>query len=309
MKVLVAIDNRPSAQATLDALVKMSWYEGTDIVLVTVLPSHSESEATAYYEDLENVALEVRNLLRHCNVSFFARHGDPKDVIMDLAQQVGADLILMGSNCKNSMERTIIGSVSQAILNSSQCPVLIAKTPCCYAQTEEPSFKNILLPIDNSVFSVAAVRWLANFRWKADTKLVVLAAVEDDTDRDQVHNSLNNRARELAKYFNNGNILTEIVRGEPQQVIIDVAHRYHSDLIVMGSHGHTGFKKLILGSVSQAVSHRAPCAVAIVRGLAQSDRTMKRTGAFDKVKVLKNYGYDNGVGSYTSSMHSMPGGF
>lgn len=309
MKVLVAIDNRPSAQATLDALVKMNWYEGTEIILLTVFPSNSEVDEAAYYEELENVAVEVRNHLRHCKVSFLARHGDPQEVIIDFAQQVHANLIMVGSNCKNSLERIIIGSVSQAILNSAQCPVIVAKTPCSFAHAEEPVFKNVLLPIDNSVFSVAAVRWLTNFRWTADTKLVVLAVVEQDTDLDQVHNSLNNRAGELARYFRSGNILTEIVRGEPQQTIIDVAHRYHSDLIVMGSHGHTGFKKLILGSVSQAVSHQAPCAVAIVRGLARSDQTMKRTGAFDKKRVLKSSGHGNGFGSSTSSVHLMPGGF
>lgn len=308
MKVLVAIDNRPSAQATLDALVKMHWRQDTEIILVTVFPPGLEIEEAAYYEEMEGLALELRNLLRHCKVSFFARHGDPKVVIMELAQQSHVNLIVVGSNCKNSLERLLIGSVSQAILNSAPCPVIVAKAPCCMAQQEEPAFKNILLPIDNSVFSVAAVRWLANFHWASDTKLIVLAVVENDTDLEQVHTSLNNRANELAKYFKSGNILTEIAIGEPQQTIIDVAKSYYVDMIVMGSHGHTGFKKLILGSVSQAVSQEAPCAVAIVRGVAGSDKTLKRTGAFDKMKVLSNSDF-GGFGSSSSSVHSMPAGF
>ncbi len=305
MKVLVAIDNRPSAQATIDALVKMHWRQGTEIILVTVFPPGLEFEEAAYFEEMEGLALELRSLLHHCKISFFARHGDPKAVIMELAQQSHVNLIIVGSNCKNSLERLLIGSVSQAILNSAPCPVIVAKTPCCIAQQEAPAFKNILLPIDNSVFSVAAVRWLANFHWAADTKLIVLAVVENDTDLEQVHNSLNNRANELAKYFKSGNILTEIAIGEPQQTIIDIAKSYYADLIVMGSHGHTGFKKLILGSVSQAVSQEAPCAVAIVRGVAGSDKTLKRTGAFDKMKVINR----NEFSSSVSSVHSMPGGF
>ncbi len=309
MKVLVAIDNRPSAQATIDALVKMHWHHGTEIILVTVFPPSLELEEAAYYEEMEGVALELRSLLRHCKISFFARHGDPKVVIMELAQQSHVNLIVVGSNCKNSLERLLIGSVSQAILNSAPCPVIVAKAPCCRAQEREPAFKNILLPIDNSVFSVAAVRWLANFHWAADTRLIVLAAVQDDTDREQVHNSLTNRANELANYFKSGNILTEIARGEPQQAIIEVAKRCYADLIVMGSHGHTGFKRLILGSVSQAVSQEAPCAVAIIRGIAGSDKTLKRTGAFDKFKVLSSSDFGSGFGSSTSSVHSMPGGF
>ncbi|MDP3506347.1 MAG: universal stress protein [Candidatus Melainabacteria bacterium] len=326
MKVLVAIDNKPSSQATIDALVKMNWYEGTEIALVTVFPSSLElentvifkndqrqkTEKTIYHEEMEDLACELRNLLKHCTVSFFARHGDPKTVIMELAKQSNADLVVLGSNCKSTLERLLIGSVSQEVLNTAPCPVIVAKAPCSFAQDESPSFKNILLPIDNSVFSVAAVRWLSNFRWPNDTKLIVLAVVEEATDLEQVHHSLNNRAQELSKHFRSGNILTEIVRGEPQQTIIEVAKSYSTDLIVMGSHGHAGFKKLILGSVSQSVAHNAPCAVAIVRGIAGSDKSFKHTGAFDKVASageLSFAGSNSGSGSSVSSVHSMPAGF
>src|SRR5271154_7187957 len=106
MKVLVAIDNRPSSQATLDVLVKMHWSEGTEIELVTVVPPATgdegvEEESDAVIDEMESLAMELRNSLRQGEILFFARHGDPKSVILELADRTRADLIVVGSNCKS----------------------------------------------------------------------------------------------------------------------------------------------------------------------------------------------------------------
>ena len=319
MRVLVAIDNQPSSRATVDALVKMHWYEGTEIALVTVLAQNEEAagpgeEPSAHYEEMENLAVELRNRLKQCNVPFFARHGDPKTVITDLAEHSGADLVVVGSNCQSTLERLLLGSVSQSIINSAPCPVIVAKTPCFFAQENVPAFQNILFPVDDSIFSEASAHWLGNFRWSMNTNLTLLAVVEMDTDFDQVQLSLDNRARALSRYFNPDKIFTKIVKGQPEQSILDAAKKGHADLIVMGSHGHAGFKKLILGSVSQAVSHAAPCAVAIVRGLAGEDRSLKRTATFEKIKIAPRNDTameagNGGLYNNMSSVHSMPGGF
>jgi nucleotide-binding universal stress UspA family protein len=53
--------------------------------------------------------------------------------------------------------------------------------------------------------------------------------------------------------------------GDARQVILDHAERWAADLIVVGSHRRTGIKGLLMGSVSEAVSHYAHCSVQIVR--------------------------------------------
>ena len=52
--------------------------------------------------------------------------------------------------------------------------------------------------------------------------------------------------------------------GDPRQTIVDCATEWPADLIVMGSHGKTGFERM-LGSVSDSVARHAPCSVEIVR--------------------------------------------
>jgi nucleotide-binding universal stress UspA family protein len=313
MKVLVAIDNRPSSQATIDALVKMHWYEGTEIAIVTVLDSDADpASANSTIEEMENVAVELRNALRDCEVSFFARTGSPETAILQVAEQIGAELIVVGSNCKSTLEKLILGSVCQRIVNNAGCPVIVAKTPCCLAREASPGFRNILVPVDNSVFSDVAVQWLANFQWAPETRFIVAAVVEGDTDIEQVKQNLTARGTGLAQLLNTDNVTIDIVGGKPSQSIINLSKKYYADLIVMGSHGHTRLKELILGSVSHEVSHAAPCAVAIVRSLHQNDESAHRSGAFPKLKpVVQPVAVQSFRRSDDSdlSVHTMPGGF
>jgi nucleotide-binding universal stress UspA family protein len=56
-----------------------------------------------------------------------------------------------------------------------------------------------------------------------------------------------------------------IVHGVPFQVIIETAHTAHIDLIIMGTHGRTGLRHVLLGSVAERVVRLAPCPVLVVR--------------------------------------------
>jgi len=64
---------------------------------------------------------------------------------------------------------------------------------------------------------------------------------------------------------------TAVHYGEPRSVIVDQAEEWSADLIVVGSHGYTWVKRLLLGSVAQAVVLRAPCSVEVVRKKRQKD--------------------------------------
>jgi len=73
----------------------------------------------------------------------------------------------------------------------------------------------------------------------------------------------------LAKFRAHGNqllpVTTAIIGDAPKEAIVEEAERWGADLVVVGSHGYRGFKRYLLGSVSQAVATRAKCSVEIVR--------------------------------------------
>lgn len=59
---------------------------------------------------------------------------------------------------------------------------------------------------------------------------------------------------------------SHLVIGRPGPELSDVAQRWQADLIIVGSHGHTGLNELVIGSVSNYLLHRAPCSVMVVNG-------------------------------------------
>lgn len=144
----------------------------------------------------------------------------------------------------------------------------------------------ILLAVDGSQYSDAAVAGVAKRPWPAGSEIKVLSVIEpftpymteiwatsnefweelDKASRDQANQAINSAVEQLSKNLSKSLIIsTEIVKGNPKNAILDEAERWSADLLVLGSHGYTGFKRMLLGSVSQAVASHAHCSVEIVR--------------------------------------------
>lgn len=81
--------------------------------------------------------------------------------------------------------------------------------------------------------------------------------------RDAAGRSLEQTLRELLPGSNSIEVEQRIVQGRPASVLVNESR--DADLLVVGSRGHGGFAELLLGSVSQQVSHHAACPVVIVR--------------------------------------------
>jgi nucleotide-binding universal stress UspA family protein len=71
----------------------------------------------------------------------------------------------------------------------------------------------------------------------------------------------------------------EVLSGDVKKTVLEEAQKWAADLIVVGSHGRKGFKRMLLGSVSEAVAMNAHCSVLVGRGAQRSSRTASaRTG-------------------------------
>ncbi|HSE19324.1 MAG TPA: universal stress protein [Pyrinomonadaceae bacterium] len=144
----------------------------------------------------------------------------------------------------------------------------------------------ILLAVDGSASSDAAIAEIVRRPWPEQTQVKVITAFEtpimvgiepwaagpmylDDLQRAVssaatavLENSLTKLKTALA---NKMRITGEVIQGSPKQVIVEEAERWGADLIVMGSRGLGAWNRLLLGSVSNAVVHHAKCSVEIVR--------------------------------------------
>ena len=142
----------------------------------------------------------------------------------------------------------------------------------------------ILLAIDGSACSNAAVQEVARRPWPEGSFVKVLTVLEtplpptpeawaippnyfeelDAALRRQGENIVN---RAVEKLKSNGTFSVDAVLapGSARAVILDEAESWGADLIVLGSHGYSAWKRFLLGSVSQAVVSHAKCSVEVVR--------------------------------------------
>ncbi len=141
----------------------------------------------------------------------------------------------------------------------------------------------ILLAVDGSEYSAEAVKEVAARPWPSQTRVRVLSAVAPVTppaaelwydaggSLERAQQEMQKRAEQLAagiaeKLRESGLTAETAVRdGDPRSVIVDEAKNWSADLIVVGSHGNTGLKRWLLGSVAQSVLSHAPCSVEVVR--------------------------------------------
>ena len=145
------------------------------------------------------------------------------------------------------------------------------------------SYKHILVAVDESPMSYAAVEQALELAKDLNSRVTLMSVIAVDPfvgfDFYKVAPAITDyflhaekvaqdRLAEVKLSFDRDEIEvdTKVIRGiSPSEGIIHVADEVGADLILMGSHGRTGFKKMMLGSVAQNVLTQSPIPVLIVK--------------------------------------------
>lgn len=142
----------------------------------------------------------------------------------------------------------------------------------------------ILVATDGSACAARAVDSVAARPWPAGSLLRVVTVVHTDVplvpepfltgaaahvqsleeDRQRAPGRVHAAEARLAGALG-APVESVVLEGDPADVIVEEAARWNADLVVVGTHGRGGLKRLVLGSVSEAVVRRAPCSVEVVR--------------------------------------------
>ena len=144
----------------------------------------------------------------------------------------------------------------------------------------------VLLAVDGSPYSDAAVNEVASRVWPKDAEVRVITAYElplapapetwalppdyfeklDQAGREHAESVEHVVVRKLATSLDPSIKVTgNILPGSPRSIILEEAERWKADLIVVGSHGYGAWHRFLLGSVSQAIVSHAKCSVEVVR--------------------------------------------
>jgi nucleotide-binding universal stress UspA family protein len=160
MKILIAVDGSPCSDAAVEEVSRRPWPDGSSIKVLTTfeLPSPPTPEAWAlpvnYFEEMdlalhkqaENVVERAIAKLKPTlskTVSLDAQilPGSPQSVILDEADDWGADLIVVGSHGYRAWERFLLGSVSQSVVSHAKCSVEVVRCRPVVEQAKEKKEK------------------------------------------------------------------------------------------------------------------------------------------------------------------------
>jgi nucleotide-binding universal stress UspA family protein len=160
MKILLAVDGSPCSDAAVEEVSRRPWPDGSSIEVLTTfeLPSPPAPEAWAlpinYFEEMdlalhkqaENVVERAIGKLKPAlskTMSLDAKilPGSPQSVILDEADEWGADLIVVGSHGYRAWERFLLGSVSQSVVSHAKCSVEVVRCRPVIAQEQEKKEK------------------------------------------------------------------------------------------------------------------------------------------------------------------------
>ena len=205
-------------------------------------------------------------------------HGVPWDQIVEIAREDPAvDLIVMGTHGRSGLARVLLGSVAEQVIRHAPCSVLAARAPGGL----EP-FRKVLCPIDFSDDSRHALERAAELAAPGGAGIVLLHVIEPAVVLSNPPMGENNLpamdrrvTHELARWASDLEkrvsvpVSTEIRIGRPGVQTLGVLDADPTfDLVIMGSHGRTGIRRVLLGSVAEKVLRHAACPVLIARSRA-----------------------------------------
>ena len=253
---------------------------------VTSAIIQAQTQASRALEEARGFALNASQLFQGhfpgWGVRAEAMTGTPSSELIQKADVWRADLILVGSHGRSALGRFFLGSVSKKVATESRRSVRVARRAVEKA-ADEPV--RIIIGVDGSAGAEHAVRQVGRRVWAKGT-VVRLIAVDDGVSPTRIANILPTaaamihgcneevvvKARGMLEWAGEElcaiglNVHSEIIKGDPQHVLIDEGRKWQADCIFVGSRGlSSALERLRLGSVSTALVTRAHNSVEVVR--------------------------------------------
>jgi nucleotide-binding universal stress UspA family protein len=202
-------------------------------------------------------------------VKTVCEEGEPYERIVDLADAENCDLIIMGRRGRRRLARALVGSVTARVIGYSRRDVLVVP------KDAQVGWQKILVATDGSKYSNAAIAKAIDFAKSYGGELKIVSVVDVPSEfyaeAPQVVEEMVKKARvyidDAKKEGDKAGIKTEgfIREAEAYRAITDIAEEHKVNTIVMGSHGRTGLKRLLMGSVAEKTIGHSPCPVLVVK--------------------------------------------
>ena len=227
--------------------------------------------------------------------------GIPGGEILSAIDKYHIDLVVLGTHGKTGLKRFLLGSVSEWVLSEAPCSVLIVRNKPT-AKKKTRTGLNIVIANDGSMDSEYAIDFTRQLKFPPTSNMTVCHVIEAQyalrtelaarlgvTGQPEVaklaaevlkvreHEGKELLKSSASRLRHRGRPITKsLTYGHPADQLLTLAQKKKADVVVVGSRGITGLRRVFLGSVSNKVVSHAPCAVLVVRQPKKPRRATSR---------------------------------
>lgn len=297
-KILVPLDGSQLAELALKPALQVAQAAQAELILLrSMIPVYTtmpvvageyewawpeyareqvRSEAREYLEAVRNRYAQAIPSLRTLAVE-----GDAASMILDVAEEEDVDLIVMAPHGWSGANKLLLGSVTERVLHQATCPVFVVRTAQPIAR--------VLLTLDGSPLAETAVApglalaealgarttlLAINEPITVSSKLGLQQKWQSSAEGRQAQQQNRTEKEQYLRYvvarFGDeleNEIAYEVIEGPPVEKILEFADLHGIDLIVMSTHGRTGLRRWLYGSVTARVMRSSQSSMLIIRPL------------------------------------------
>ena len=297
-KILVPLDGSPLAQAILPYVMVMARGFHSRVILFHVAEAALDDEAPEQktYADetmerirplaesyLAGVADELRK--EGLNVDYKVVKGRAVHQIVEFAAREDVDLIALSTHGRSGLARWVMGSGIDKILRACEQPVLLVRPRDEGAGGEAAGrFSKIIVPLDGSNAAEAAVPYAEELAKALGLEIFLIQVMGIETtvhfgpampDSWRVPSDVLQRLDFAASGYLTGlatvlknkglTVQWEVLRGAPAPRIVEFAKETPDSLVAMTTHGRSGFRRWVMGSVADEVVRKTGEPVLVIR--------------------------------------------
>ncbi len=294
-KIVVATDFSDQANDALSHAAAIAKIRDAELVLVHALSMpdtgynmpYSVRVPEAYLELASEIRIDAESKLKAererleadgIKVTTRCEAEMPDRSILDVAEALEADLIVVGSHGRTGLTRFLLGSVAEHVARHANCDVLVARGPA-----PEEGYRSLLVPTDFSAQGETVLsQAMGLVKGEGNVDLLhcwelpgVPISYFGNTDYG-LADSINNGAVQLgAKWVekfqtDNVKLTFSAERGDPRHTIEERTKATSYDLVVMGSHHRKGIQRFLLGSVAETTMRHLETSVYITKPAEKS---------------------------------------
>jgi nucleotide-binding universal stress UspA family protein len=268
MKALVALDGSARSERSLPWI--KAFRSLTDVTLLRVLDPvygpyvHSGTLLSEMRQDIDEYLkrLAARFSPKAATIS---RLGPAAATILDVADEIGADLIVISTHGGSKIARRVFGGTTEQLLHGSNVPLLVV--PSWADKPPAARIGKIVVPLDGSAVSESILPLAHGIGRESDAQTILVHVLTGPDPSKERIADLESHFAAIVRKLDQDCISARvaIVRGTMPQAVLRLADKAGADLIVMAAHGYGAATRMLLGSDAAKLIRESSLPVLVAR--------------------------------------------